>query len=85
MNHLALSLGEEEPEVTSVSIDPGLVDTEIQRQIREDLATTMDRQFHSVFTSVHQAGNLLKPEQPGNVMAKLVIDAPNSLSGKYLT
>ncbi|GKZ33139.1 hypothetical protein AbraIFM66950_002923 [Aspergillus brasiliensis] len=85
MNHLALSLGEEEPEVTSVSIDPGLVDTEIQRQIREDLATTMDRQFHSVFTSVHQAGGLLKPEQPGHVIAKLVIDAPKSLTGKYLT
>lgn len=85
MNHLALSLGEEEPEVTSVSIDPGLVDTEIQRQIREDLATTMDRQFHSVFTTAHQAGNLLKPEQPGHVMAKLVIDAPKSLTGKYLT
>ncbi|KAI9374427.1 short-chain dehydrogenase [Aspergillus egyptiacus] len=84
MNHLALSLGEEEPEVTSMSIDPGMVDTEIQRQIREDLATTMDSQLHSVFTSVHEGGKLLQPEQPGHVMAKLVIDAPQSLTGKFL-
>lgn len=85
MNHLALSLGEEEPDVTSVSVNPGLVDTEIQREIREDLATTMDPQFHAVFTTAHKDGNLLKPEQPGHVIAKLVIDAPNSLTGKFLS
>ncbi|RAK96464.1 SDR family oxidoreductase [Aspergillus ibericus CBS 121593] len=85
MNHLALSLGEEEPEVTSVSVDPGMVDTEMQREIREDLVTTMDPQFHSVFTTVHKSGNLLKPEQPGHVIARLVVDAPKLLSGKYIS
>ncbi|KAJ5541787.1 short-chain dehydrogenase [Penicillium frequentans] len=85
MNHLAMSLGEEEPDVTSVSIQPGLVDTEMQREIREDLATTLDPQFHAIFTTVHKEGELLKPEQPGHVIAKLVIDAPNSLTGKFLS
>ncbi|KAJ5644138.1 uncharacterized protein N7484_006645 [Penicillium longicatenatum] len=85
MNHLALSLGEEEPDVTSVSIQPGLVDTEMQREIREDLATALDPQFHAIFTTVHSEGQLLKPEQPGHVIARLVIDAPNSLTGKFLS
>ncbi|KAA8647044.1 hypothetical protein EYZ11_010202 [Aspergillus tanneri] len=85
INHLALSLGEEEPDVTSVSIQPGLVDTEMQREIREDHATTLDPQFHAIFTTVHKDGKLLKPEQPGHVMARLVINAPNSLTGKFLS
>lgn len=85
MNHLALSLGEEEPEVMSMAIEPGLVDTEMQREIREDRVTTMDPQFHSFFTSTHKGGGLLKPEQPGHVIAKAVIGAENSLSGKFLS
>ncbi|KAF9885552.1 hypothetical protein FE257_012758 [Aspergillus nanangensis] len=85
MNHLALSLGEEEPDVTSVSIRPGMVDTEMQRELREDHATTLEPQMHSKFTTVHKEGKLLKPEQPGHVMAKLVVDAPSELSGKFFS
>ncbi|KAL5334597.1 hypothetical protein BJX70DRAFT_377712 [Aspergillus crustosus] len=85
MNHLALSLGEEEPDVASVSIRPGMVDTEMQRELREDHATTLEPQVHSKFTTVHMDGKLLKPEQPGHVIAKLVLDAPKELSGKFLS
>ncbi|KAF5008097.1 hypothetical protein F66182_15676, partial [Fusarium sp. NRRL 66182] len=85
MNHLALTLSVEEPDVTSVALEPGLVDTEMQREIREDLATTLDPQFHSLFTTVHQEGQLLRPEQPGHVIARAVMDAPRSLSGKFLS
>lgn len=85
MNHLALSLGEEEPEVTTISIRPGMVDTEMQRELREDHATTLEPQMHAKFTTVHKDGKLLKPEQPGHVMAKLVLDAPNELTGKFFT
>ncbi|KAL4801784.1 hypothetical protein BDV18DRAFT_69884 [Aspergillus unguis] len=85
MNHLALSLGEEEPAVVSVSIRPGMVDTEMQRELREDHSTTLEPQVHSKFMGVHKEGKLLKPEQPGHVMAKLVLDAPKDLSGKFLS
>ncbi|KAL4926753.1 SDR family oxidoreductase [Aspergillus undulatus] len=85
MNHLALSLGEEEADVVSVSIRPGMVDTEMQRELREDHATTLEPQVHEKFTSVHKEGKLLKPEQPGHVMAKLVLGAPRELSGKFLS
>lgn len=85
MNHLALSLGEEEPDVTSVSIRPGMVDTEMQRELREDHATNLEPQMHSKFTTVHKEGKLLQPEQPGHVIAKLVLDAPKTLTGKFLS
>lgn len=85
MNHLALSLASEEPDVTSVSIRPGMVDTDMQRELREDHATSLDAEMHSKFTTVHKDGKLLKPEQPGHVMAKLVLDAPKDLSGLFLS
>ncbi|PLN82627.1 NAD(P)-binding protein [Aspergillus taichungensis] len=85
MNHLALSLGEEEPEVTSVSIRPGMVDTDMQRELREDHKTSLEPQVYAKFATVHKDGKLLKPEQPGHVMAKLVLDAPRELTGKFLS
>ncbi|KAJ5162751.1 Short-chain dehydrogenase/reductase SDR [Penicillium coprophilum] len=83
MNNFAMSLGAEEPDVTTVSIRPGMVDTEMQRALREDHATGLDAEMHSKFTGVHETGKLLKPEQPGHVMAKLVLDAPKELSGGF--
>ncbi|KAJ5770907.1 uncharacterized protein N7511_002958 [Penicillium nucicola] len=83
MNNFAMSLGAEEPDVTSVSVRPGMVDTEMQRELREDHATNLDAEMHSKFTGVHKDGKLLKPEQPGHVMAKLVLDVPKDISGRF--
>lgn len=43
LNHLALTLAVEEPEVTTLSIRPRTVDTEMQRELREIHHTTMDK------------------------------------------
>ncbi|CAI7609622.1 unnamed protein product [Penicillium manginii] len=85
MNHLAISLAAEEPDVVSVSIRPGMVDTNMQRELREDHATSLDAEMHAKFTGVHKDGKLLRVEQPGHVMGKLVLDAPVGLSGKFLS
>lgn len=85
MNHFAMSLGSEEPDVTSVSIRPGMVDTEMQRELREDHAANLDAEMHSKFAGAHKDGKLVKPEQPGHVMAKLVLEAPKDLSGRFLS
>ena len=84
MNHLALTLSVEEPEVTTVSIRPGVVDTDMQREVRTVYASSMVEKDAARFNSLHKEGGLLKPEQPGNVMARLVLSAPNGLSGKFL-
>lgn len=85
MNNFAQSLGSEEPDITSVAIRPGMVDTEMQRELREECGTTLDAEMHSKFTTVYKDSKLLKPEQPGHVMAKLVLDAPSELSGRFLS
>ena len=36
------------------------------------------------FTSAYENGKLLKPEQPGSIIAGLALDGPKDLSGEYL-
>lgn len=85
MNNFAQTLGSEEPDVTSVSVRPGMVDTEMQRELREVHGATLDAEMHSKFTGAHSNGKLVQPEQPGHVMAKLVLDAPKELTGLFLS
>ncbi|KAK4902702.1 hypothetical protein LTR27_000641 [Elasticomyces elasticus] len=85
LNHLAMTLAVEDKEITTMSIRPGVVDTEMQREIREDHNTAMDEADAARFAELKKTGGLLKPEQPGHVMAKLVLDAPKELSGKFLS
>ena len=85
MNHLAMTLGVEEKKITTISVRPGVVDTEMQREIREKHHGAMDKDDAARFAELKKNGGLLKPEQPGHVMAKLVLDAPKELSGKFLS
>ncbi|GIZ37742.1 hypothetical protein CKM354_000117800 [Cercospora kikuchii] len=85
MNHLAASIANEEKDITSISVRPGVVDTEMQRDIREKHNTVMTDTDRAMFKGFKEDGKLLKPEQPGNVMARLVLDAPKDLTGKFVT
>lgn len=84
LNHLAATLSVEEPEVTSVSIRPGTVDTEMQRELREVHHGTMDKKDAEKFASLKSSGQLLKPEQPGSVIARLAVGANRELNGRFL-
>ena len=83
LNHLALTLATEEPEVTAMSLRPGMVDTQMQVELREDHAAGLGKDV-SKFTDAYKNGKLLKPEQPGHVIANLALRAPLELSGKFL-
>jgi NAD(P)-dependent dehydrogenase (short-subunit alcohol dehydrogenase family) len=85
LNHLAMTLKNEEPDVTTVSIRPGVVDSDMQKEIREVHHTTMDEKDRNKFLEAKEKGKLLRPEQPGNVIARLVIGAPKELSGRFLS
>lgn len=80
-----MALPVEEPDVIFVSVKPGVVDTEMQRQVRTDHALTQDAKDVELFNTLHKKGGLLQPHQPGNVLARLVLDCPQELSGKNLT
>ncbi|KUJ09839.1 NAD(P)-binding protein [Mollisia scopiformis] len=82
-NHLAATLKNEEPDITTIAIRPGTVDTEMQAEIRKN-KDVMDAKDAEKFGSLHTEGKLLKPEQPGNVMARLALNADKELSGKFV-
>ncbi|EEA19808.1 hypothetical protein TMatcc_009950 [Talaromyces marneffei ATCC 18224] len=87
LNYFALALSQEEPDVTSIALRPGMVDTEMQREIREDHAKKGELPPGALtrYEEAYRDGKLLKPEQPGNVMARLVLDAPKELSGRFIS
>jgi NAD(P)-dependent dehydrogenase (short-subunit alcohol dehydrogenase family) len=85
INHLVATLEVEEPDITAVAVRPGTVDTEMQREIREKHNLAMDPQDATKFANLKKDGKLLQPEQPGNVIARLVLDAPKELSGRFIS
>jgi hypothetical protein len=76
-----MTLNVEEPDITTISVRPGVVDTDMQAVVRGN-STVMDAKDAEKFKSLHESGKLLKPEQPGNVMARLALGAGRDLSGK---
>ncbi|KAI0732938.1 hypothetical protein C8Q72DRAFT_773363 [Fomitopsis betulina] len=85
MNSLCRTLGEEEPDVTSIALRPGTVDTQMQTQIRELGATAMSEKVHKYFVGLQTDKKLIKPEVSGYVMAALALKAPKSMSGQFVS
>ncbi|PZD22405.1 Short-chain alcohol dehydrogenase, partial [Pyrenophora tritici-repentis] len=88
LNHLAATLSVEEPSITTISIRPGVVDTEMQREIREVHASSMSAKDREKFSGLKENGGLLRPEQPGHVIARLAVaegEAIQGFSGKFLS
>ncbi|KAI1772709.1 NAD(P)-binding protein [Hypoxylon cercidicola] len=83
LTHFCAHLAVEEPSITSVAISPGKVDTEMQKQIRDDGKTGMAPEVHASFVDEHETGKLLDPKKPGGVIAKLVDGATRDINGKY--
>ncbi|KAI4229044.1 MAG: hypothetical protein L6R36_001192 [Xanthoria steineri] len=84
MNHLNLTLAAEEPSLTCLSIRPGVVDTQMQSDVRNVHSALMDEKDVAKFHTLHRQGQLVKPEQSGGVIARLAVDAPKQLSGQFL-
>ncbi|GAB1312165.1 Benzil reductase ((S)-benzoin forming) IRC24 [Madurella fahalii] len=82
LNSLSQHIAVEEPDVTSVAISPGRVDTDMQREIREK-GTAMSKKDYEGFKSAFEEGKLIRPEQSGGIIARLSVDAKPELSGKY--
>jgi NAD(P)-dependent dehydrogenase (short-subunit alcohol dehydrogenase family) len=59
------------------------VDTQMQFEIRNTHKDTMGKS-NERFQELYRTGKILRPEQPGYVIAKLALRADKSLSGQYL-
>ncbi|KAI0081735.1 short-chain dehydrogenase [Panus rudis PR-1116 ss-1] len=85
MNSLCRTLAQEEPDVISVALRPGMVDTNMQALIRDRGVSSLTEKDYQKFSLAHAEGKLVKPEDSGHVIAALVLKAPKSLSGQFVS
>ncbi|SCV02377.1 LANO_0F17414g1_1 [Lachancea nothofagi CBS 11611] len=86
LNHFAQTLAFEEPQVRTVAIAPGVVNTQMQDEIRDRLGpSNMTPEALKRFTDLHEKGELLDPEVPAAVYANLALKGISpDINGKYL-
>lgn len=78
-------LAAEEPDITAVSVRPGVVDTAMQAEIRRVGASVMTPEGHERFLDLYETGELLDPAVPGSAIAALALHAPASMSGAFVS
>lgn len=71
MNSIARTLANEEPDVATFAVRPGVVDTDMQEQIRN--TDRMKSEEHQKFLTLHKEGKLLPAEKPAGVLAALAV------------
>lgn len=88
LNHFAMDIASEEPsdKVRAVCIAPGVVDTQMQKDIRETLGPQgMTPEALERFTQLYKTSSLLDPKVPAAVLAQLALKGiPDALNGQYL-
>lgn len=82
--HLTRVVAAEEPAVTSISLRPGVVDTEMQAEIRQSGADAMPEASKKRFERLKQEGELEPPEVPARAIAWLALHAPAEWSGEFI-
>ncbi|EJD01105.1 short-chain dehydrogenase [Fomitiporia mediterranea MF3/22] len=84
MNSFCRTLANEEPDIVSIALRPGMVDTAMQAQLRNIGASKLRDEDAQKFIRAHAEGQLVKPEDVGHVIAALSLRAPKSLSGQFV-
>lgn len=87
LNHFAMTIANEEKEVKSIAIAPGIVDTQMQVEIRENVGPkSMSAEALKLFTGLKENDQLLDSSVPAAVYATMALKGiPNDLNGKYLS
>jgi hypothetical protein len=84
LHHYVGTLTLEEPLVNVLEIVPGMVDTDMSKRVRECYGPAMDAEDHQSLVTLYETAQMVKPEQPGAVIAELALRAPATLRGKFL-
>ncbi|KAJ7507894.1 short-chain dehydrogenase [Mycena galericulata] len=85
MNSLCRTLAEEEPDVTTVALRPGMVQTAMQATLRQAGAAHMTPTDYAMFVAAHANGKLLRAEDPAHVIAALAVRAAKDLNGQFVS
>jgi len=85
VNSLCRTYANEQANIISVAIRPGVVATEMQAAIREHGSSSMKASELSRFIEAHKEGTLLAPEVPGCIIASLALRSSRILSGSFIS
>ncbi|KAK5773780.1 SDR family oxidoreductase PWA37_003877 [Arxiozyma heterogenica] len=86
LNHLAMTVAKEAKHVKCLSVAPGIVDTSMQVNIRENVGKNMSKEHHDMFKNFHADNKLLDPNVPANVYAQLALKGiPDEINGTYIS
>lgn len=83
LTHFTNTLAQETPDITAVSMRPGVVDTPMQTQIRRDGQTVMSSEQYRYYSDLKTNQQLEPPEIPARSVAWLALYAPNEMSGEF--
>ncbi|OVF08907.1 putative sepiapterin reductase [Clavispora lusitaniae] len=84
LNHLMMSVAEENPNVGAISVAPGVVATSMQEDIREKFGANMTPESLQRFVDLHTNGKLSPPELPATVYTNLAVRGwTKEMNGKY--
>ncbi len=84
LNHLTRILAREEPQVTTIAFRPGIVDTDMQRFIREHGAGIMPAEEYARFVRYDREGRLRPPAEIAERVLALALHAPPAWSGEFI-
>lgn len=86
INHFSQTIAAEEPCVRSISVAPGVVDTQMQTDIREKFGPKyMTTESLKRFIDLKSNNELLDPTIPASIYANLALKGiDKKINGKYL-
>ncbi|THH15215.1 hypothetical protein EW146_g5237 [Bondarzewia mesenterica] len=81
----SLTLAQEEPDIVTVAVRPGKMDTAMQFALRERGGPHMKEEDYQMFVREYDEGKLVHPEDTGYIIAGLALGAPEDLTGKFVS
>lgn len=84
LNHLMMLVAQENPGVSAISVAPGVVATEMQKDIREKFGANMTPESLQRFIDLHSNDQLLAPDVPATIYTNLAVRGwGKEINGKY--
>ncbi|MCP4366573.1 MAG: SDR family oxidoreductase [Deltaproteobacteria bacterium] len=83
LNQFTSVLAAEEPDIITVAIRPGVVDTDMQAYLRREGPRVMPKKTADYYIDLKLNKNLEPPKMPARSIAWLVLHAPTKMSGTF--
>ena len=83
LTHLTRVVAEEVPDVTTLSVRPGVVDTDMQTYLRGQGRVSLKPDQYSYYSNLKKDNQLEPPEVPARSIAWLALFAPRHMNGEF--